>query len=198
MNAFARKLSPIVAVLALAAGCATSKDQQAGALPSYQETKTETATAVVKAVDLSTRRVTLLEKDGSTFEFVAGPAVRNLPQVQVGDTVKVAYTQSIAIEVRRADGTAPDAQAAVDVTRAPVGAMPSGEISGVVTASATVVAIDRTTSRVTLKGPEGNFRVVQARDPKNLDKVQVGDMVYATYTESLGISVDRIPPAEAK
>jgi len=26
----------------------------------------------------------------------------------------------------------------------------------------------------------------------------VGDMVYATYTESLGISVERIPPAAAK
>jgi Cu/Ag efflux protein CusF len=194
------KTSPLAAALALALalGCATSKDQQAGALPSYQETKTETATAEVKAIDQKTRKVTLLENDGTTFTFVAGPEVRNLAQVQVGDTVKATYTASIAIEVKRADGTAPELQAAADVTRAPIGEMPSGTIAGVVTASATIVAIDRTTNRVTLKGPEGNFRVVQARDPKNLENVQVGDMVYATYTESLGLSVERIPPADAK
>jgi Cu/Ag efflux protein CusF len=194
----AMALAPLAAVLTLALGCAASTQEQAGAPPSYREAKTETATAVVKAVDQSTRKVTLLERDGTTFSFVAGPGVRNLAQVQAGDTVKVTYTQSIAIEVRRADGTVPDAQAAVDVTRAPVGAMPSAEIAGVVTASATVIAIDRTTNRVTLKGPEGNFRVVEARDPKKLERVQVGDMVYATYTESLGISVERVPPADAK
>ncbi|HET9598983.1 MAG TPA: hypothetical protein VFP65_25645 [Anaeromyxobacteraceae bacterium] len=197
MTRHAAKIAPLLVTLTLALGCAAPKQEQA-ALPSYREAKTETATAVVKAVDQATRKVTLLEKDGTTFTFVAGPAVRNLAQVQPGDTVKVTYTASIAIDVKRADGTAPDAQATMDVTRAPVGAMPSGEISGVVTASATVVAIDRTTSRVTLKGPEGNFRVVQARDPKNLEAVQVGDMVYATYTESLGISVERLPAAEAK
>jgi Cu/Ag efflux protein CusF len=196
--AHARKLSPLVTALALALGCATSKEGQAGALPSYEEARTETATAVVKAIDQKTRRVTLLEQDGTTLTFVAGPAVRNLPQVQVGDTVKVTYTASIAIQVKRADGTAPDVQAAAEVTRAPQGEMPAGAIAGVVTASATIVAIDRTTNRVTLRGPEGNFRLVQAKDPKNLENVQVGDMVYATYTESLGISVERIPPAAAK
>ena len=62
--------------------------------------------------------------------------------------------------------------------------------------TAVITAIDRTTNRVTLRGPSGNDRVVQVRDPKNLENVQVGDMVYATYTESLGISVEEVAPTK--
>jgi hypothetical protein len=61
-----------------------------------------------------------------------------------------------------------------------------------VTASAVIVAIDRSTNRVTLRGPSGNERVVQVQDPKNLENVQVGDMVYATYTQALGLSVEPV------
>jgi len=67
-------------------------------------------------------------------------------------------------------------------------------VARTVTASATIVAIDRTANQVTLRGPSGNERVVQVRDPKNLDNVQVGDMVYATYTESIGVSVEEVAP----
>jgi len=49
---------------------------------------------------------------------------------------------------------------------------------------------------VTLSGPSGNERVVQVKDPKNLENVQVGDMVYATYTESLGISIEEVAPGK--
>jgi len=45
---------------------------------------------------------------------------------------------------------------------------------------------------VTLRGPSGNERVVQVQDPKNLENVQVGDMVYATYTQALGLSVEPV------
>jgi hypothetical protein len=37
---------------------------------------------------------------------------------------------------------------------------------------------------------------VQVKDPKNLENVQVGDMVYATYTESLGLAVEPVAPAK--
>jgi hypothetical protein len=44
---------------------------------------------------------------------------------------------------------------------------------------------------VTFKGPEGNSHTVKAQDPKNLEKVKVGDKVEITYTEALGISVEK-------
>ena len=180
-----------LAVLALALSCATSKE-----LPKYTDSRTVTATAVVQAIDLNTREVTLRGEDGGVFTFVASDEVKNLSQVRVGDSVRATYTESIAIEVKRVDGGTPDLSVAATGGSAAPGEKPAGNVARTVTASAVIVAIDRTTNRVTLRGPSGNERVVQARDPKNLESVQVGDMVYATYTESLGISVEVVPPAK--
>ena len=44
---------------------------------------------------------------------------------------------------------------------------------------------------LTLKGPEGNVVRVKVMDPKNLEKVKVGDKLFITYTEALAISVER-------
>ena len=49
------------------------------------------------------------------------------------------------------------------------GEKPAGSVARTVTGSAVIVAIDRTTNRVTLRGPAGNDQVGQARDPKSLD-----------------------------
>jgi len=193
MNARRRSItiSLVLAALALALGCATSKE-----LPKYTDSKTVTATAVVQAIDQNTREVTLKGENGNVFSFVAGDEVKNLSQVRVGDTVKVTYTESIAIEVKRIQGGTPDVNVAATGGSAPPGEKPAANVARTVTASATIVAIDRTANQVTLRGPSGNERVVQVRDPKNLDNVQVGDMVYATYTESLGVSVEEVAPAK--
>jgi len=183
--------SLVVTGLALALSCATSKE-----LPRYADSQTVTTTAVVQAIDQATREVTLKGEDGRVVTFVAGDQVKNLSQVRVGDTVKAAYTESIAIEVKRADGSAPALSAAATGGSAAPGEKPAGNVARTVTASAAITAIDRTTNRVTLRGPSGNERVVQVRDPKNLENVQVGDMVYATYTESLGISVEPVGAAK--
>lgn len=187
-------MAAIVAA-ALGGGCASSKEQR---LPSVEKTNTVTATATVKAIDFQTREVTLVDEDGKPFSFVASEEVRNLDQVKVGDTVKATYTESLAISVKRNDGSAPATTATAGVERAEPGAKPAGTAAAVVTVSATIVAIDRTTNRVTLVGPSGNYRVLQVQDPKHLENVRVGDMVYATFTESLGISVEAVPAAAAK
>ena len=193
MNARRRSMTIpfVLAALALALSCATSKE-----LPKYTDTQTATATAVVQAIDLNTRQVTLKGEDGKLFTFVAGDEVKNLPQVRVGDTVKATYTESLAIEVKRVEGGSPEVSAAATGGSAAPGEKPAGGVTRTLTASAVIVAIDRTTNRVTLRGPSGNDRVVQVKDPKNLENVQVGDMVYATYTQSLGISIEEVAPAK--
>lgn len=42
---------------------------------------------------------------------------------------------------------------------------------------------------VTLTGPEGNSRTIKARDPANLKKVQVRDLVDITYSEAQAVAV---------
>lgn len=185
----------LAGVGALSSGCATGKADLP--LPTYTETNTTKATATVVAVDQATRKVTLKPEQGETFDFVAGPQVKNLAQVQAGDTVTVEYVESIALEVRRADGTQPDLTVTGAAGAAKPGEKPAGAVGQQVTLSAVIVAIDTTTLRVTVKGPQGNLKVLQAKDPKKVAAVKVGDMVYVTYTEALGISVDKTAPAAA-
>jgi Cu/Ag efflux protein CusF len=180
---------------ALAAGCATTTPDQPR--PTYTQTSTTRATATVLAIDLATRKVTLKPESGEPFDFVAGDQVKNLAQVQAGDTVTVEYTESIALEVRRADGSPPDLSASAAAGAARPGEKPAGAIGQQVTVSAVIVAIDPATLRVTVKGPQGTLRVLQVKDATKLENVQVGDMIYATYTEAIGISVDKAAPRAA-
>jgi Cu/Ag efflux protein CusF len=178
---------------ALAAGCATGS--AGGPLPAYSETRSEKATATVTAIDQATRQVTLRAEDGQVFDFVAGDQVRNLAQVQVGDQVVVEYTESIALEVRRGDGSQPEMNVGVTASAARPGEQPQGSIGKEVTISASIEAIDRTSLKVTLRGPQGNLRILQVKDPKKLENVKVGDMVFVTYTQALGISLEKVAPA---
>ena len=46
---------------------------------------------------------------------------------------------------------------------------------------------------MTLKAPDGTLTTIKARNPANLDKVAVGDLVEITYTEALAIGVEPAP-----
>ena len=80
------------ALLALAAGCAHSPTP-------LELTETQKAVATVEAIDLTSRFVTLKAPDGSSLVVKAGPEVRNLPQVKVGDQVVVSYQEALLAEV---------------------------------------------------------------------------------------------------
>jgi hypothetical protein len=57
--------------------------------------------------------------------------------------------------------------------------------------TAVVVAVDRATRKVTLRGPRGGERVIEAGpDVVNLDEIDVGDEVEATVMQSVAVTVD--------
>jgi len=69
--------------------------------------------------------------------------------------------------------------------------MPGASAAQRVRFTATIEAIDMARGTVTLKGPQGNSQTIKARNPANLKKVKVGDLVDITYTEAVAIKVDR-------
>jgi hypothetical protein len=148
-----------------------------------------TVTAKVEAVDLEKRLVTVRGPKGNVVEIEAGPEVRNLPQVKVGDMVVVKYQESIAFDLKKEAG-APEAAAAGLVARADEGAKPAAGGARVIVADVVIQAIDPKTMMVTVKGPKGNIYDVKARDPKRLETIKVGDQVRVTYTEALAVSVE--------
>jgi hypothetical protein len=158
--------------------------------PKVVKERTAVMTATVQAIDLEKRIVTLKGPKGEVRDIKVGEEARNLPQLKVGDLVTVKYYESIAVEVMKS-GTASAAGEKSAIVRNKPGEMPGGMAARQSTITATVTAIDKKKGTITLKGPDGKTVIAKAEDPKNLDKVKVGDELMITYTEALAISVEK-------
>ena len=159
----------------LADGHATTTDK-----PSITTSQKMLVTATIEAINYETREVTLRTADGRVANIVASEEARNLKQAKVGDTVIAEYLQELSIEVFANDGTQPGAGELAVVGRSGEGEMP-----------ATVEEINIEANTFKLKGPSGMVKEYVARDPENLKKAEVGDLVVITYTEAVAISVEK-------
>ncbi|MEB2285856.1 MAG: hypothetical protein OZ922_14360 [Myxococcales bacterium] len=149
------------------------------------------AAARVVKVDLKSRVVTLKNAEGKVFDLKVGEEVRNLPQVKKGDDVVVTYYESLAITLKKPGEATPGVTVADAAGRAEPGAMPGAAIGQQTTIVATVVGVDKKKGTVKLKDSKGKVAEVEARDPKRLEPVKVGDLIEAVYTEAVAISVEK-------
>ena len=79
------------------------------------------------------------------------------------------------------------------VTGGAVVASEPGKAAAVATVevTATVVAIEKATRTVTLKGPQRMVDVVAGDEVKNFDQIKVGDQIKATYVEALTLELKK-------
>ncbi len=159
--------------------------------PSLYSSQTMVVTAAVEAINHETREVTLRGPEGETSSFVASEDARNLDQVSVGDIVMAEYEQSLSIEVFANDGSVPGAGELAAAGRSEKGEMPALAAidSQVITATVEEINIEANTFK--LKGPSGEVNEYVARNPENLKKAAVGDLVVITYTQAIALSVEK-------
>lgn len=193
MEVFIMSKSPILlAVVLLFASPAWSEESApATDKPSMYTSQTVIVTAMVEAINHETREVTLRGPEGKTVEFVASEEARNLPQVKVGDIVMAEYVQSMSIEVFANDGSTPGAGELAIAGRSEEGEMPGMTAIDAIVITAIVEDINIEANTFKLKGPSGEIKEYTARDPENLKKAEVGDLVVITYTEAIAISVEK-------
>ncbi len=187
-----RKLA-IAFVSALCIGVSGVASAEEMNKPSGEVDHMRMATAEVSAVDLPTRTVTLIGPAGNEFLVYVDDTVKNLPQMRVGDQVDVSYYESLVWNVKKAAGGNSGVSVQGEIASAMPGSKPAGTAMAQMTMTVTIDSIDLDNGTVTLEGPRGNTRTLKASDPKNLDGVQVGDLVDITYTETLAISVRPSP-----
>jgi len=156
---------------------------------SYQK-----ATAVVEAIDLASRMVTL-RVDGHDEDIVmqVGEQARNLDQLVVGDRVVVEFREALAVDLKKGGGLDQTSGMATATTRADKGEKPGGSLANLITVVATILAIDPDEPSVTLRGPEGNIVEVLVQQPEKLEQVRVGDQVVISYSQAVAISVTPAP-----
>jgi hypothetical protein len=181
-----RRASVFVLALGLAA-CATSDEPKLA----REETQLTEVRARVAAVDPESRVVTLVDAAGNPATFRADEAVKNLPQVRVGDEVVGQRMEKLAIEVRPA--TAEEQADPTSVTELAAVAEPGQKPAGLFVRQAkalyTIDSIDESAGGGTLRDASGRSHFVKARDPAVLQKLKAGDTVVVTLTEALRIQV---------
>jgi hypothetical protein len=154
-------------------------------------------TRVAKVLDINYEKNTLaLEGEGGMrFELEVDPTkVKNFKMIKKGDLVKVQTMESMALALDKAKkGEKPSADEMTVMTSAPKGTMPGMQQVETKQITAEVVKVDHENSMVELKGPKGNVLALKVKDPKKLELLKKGDLVSATYTVAMAISVERAP-----
>ncbi len=161
--------------------------------PSFYASQSATVTAEVTAIDHETRVVTVRRTDGEEITFTASDEARNLDQVAVGDILKAEYERTVSIEVMANDGMEPDAATASAMARTKKGEMPGIAAMDATVTIATVEEIHIEMNTFKLKGPDGEVTEYVARNPENLKRSAVGDLVVITTTEAMAITVEEQP-----
>ena len=116
---------------------------------------------------------------------------QKLDAIKAGDPVVATYVEALAFRIQSAGTAAPGVSVEERRVTSKPGETPAGAVGRQVTATVTITEIDKAAGTVTVKGPQGNTETVKARDPKNLEKIKVGDLVEITYTQALAVSLDK-------
>jgi len=183
--------SPATApVLAQAtAPAAKPKAPEAAKPKGREEAVVVTLRGTVEAIDKTAHTVTIKGPQRTLTVQVRDP--KKLEAIKVGDPVVGKYYEALAFEVKKPGTAAPGVTAQQGVATSKPGETPAGAVGQQIKITVTVVAIDKTAHTVTIKGPDGTVETVKARDPKNLDALNVGDLVEITYTRALAIALDK-------
>jgi hypothetical protein len=196
-----KKFVPVLGAVASAAGLAlalpvaaqTTSTSPAQVIDAEARTQATEVSAVITALDLKNRIVTLKGPTGNEFSVVVDPAVKGLANAKVGDTVAVKYYRALAFDFKKGDGI----RAMTVSTAAGAGTkktMPGVSSVNQVTTVSNIWALDPAAGTVTVRGPLGHFVEVALKDPKLLDGVKVGDQMQMTYTEAVAVAVQPVKP----
>jgi hypothetical protein len=189
-----------LAVLALAlllTGPALAAEDAAADKPAIATAQTMTLSAQIVALDKEARTVTLKGPQGNLRTIEVGPEVKRLDEFEVGDVVVAEYLQELVIEVVAAqEGDEPGEGAMAAAARAP-----DTERPGMITAetrvkTARVAEIDLENQTFKLDWGQGNVQQYVPRDPENLKRAEVGDMVIVSFTEALALQLQQAPEQE--
>ena len=178
----------IVMLISLAAGCASNPDP-------LEVVEVEAIEATVVAIDVPGRLVSLRGPAGNELAIQVSPEVRNLAQVNVGDTLKVSYKRALIATITEAGQASTEVPVTVGVARTPEGAMPGVVAGGMISATVEVISVGEDGATITFRGPAGELRSIDVKREKSrafVRKLRAGDLVDLTYAEAIAVEVEQV------
>ena len=154
--------------------------------------------AKVTAVDMANRLVTIEGPEGNSVVIQVTDQVKNLPNVKVGDKVRIEYYRSAFVEIEK-DASGGELGTEISAARvsAPEGQKPAGAVGVEMVRRAEVVFVDPYQKFISFRSPDRGLRKISLKDTPELQhylkELKKGDIVQVTYSEALAISLE---PAE--
>ena len=158
--------------------------------PHFEASQKVESQATVLAVNSKGRTVTLQGESGDTTTVKVGQDVKNFAQIKKGDVIKVTYTEKLSVDVE--SGSSTETTSSMTSETAEAGKKPYAAAKQKTVYKASITAIDKAAGTVTLQGSDGRSATITPRNPANLDKVKVGDLVVFTYTQAIAASVEKV------
>ena len=147
------------------------------------------AQLTVTSINHESREVVLKNEAGDEQSFVIGKEARNLDQVNAGDIVTIKAAQAVALALYPAGDAMKGRVEKTSVSRSELGQKPHMSISREVELTGKVAKLDKQTRMAVIQGKNADIELEVAADV-DLDKINVGDVVQATYLEMISITVN--------
>jgi len=145
--------------------------------------ETQTVSATVEAINVTTRTLTMKGPKGNYMDIVVPEAVKKFAEIKVGDTLTARYYENLVI--RKKQPGEPDVDTAGEGITKGGTEKPARTAAKQRTITATITALDPKVPSITLSGPNKWTYSARIEDRKVLEQVKVGDKVDLTWTEAL-------------
>ena len=150
--------------------------------------ETQTISATVEAINVTTRTLTMKGPKGNYLDIVVPDSVQRFSSIKVGDTLTARYYENLVI--RKKQPGEPDVDTSGEgVTKGGID-KPARTAAKQRTITATITALDPKVPSITLSGPNKWTYSARIEDKKVLEQVKVGDKVDLTWTEALLLEFD--------
>jgi len=158
----------------------------------------KTVTAVVTALDVPTRMITIKTSKGQELTFKVAPEVQRLNEIAVGDKIFMKYEQGLMLQVQPEGAKQEPSAVTAGADKAGAEHAPGGSAFVEVQGTVTVKTVNMKTRVVTVQGEQGRVYAVKAAPELKIEKLKPGSKLFAVYQESVAIDVEKAakkPPA---
>ena len=147
--------------------------------------------ATVMAVDVEDRLLVLRGPTGIESTIRVGPEVRNLPQVEVGDMLRVSFYTGFVFSIAEPGDAGTDA--AIAAGRAEEGDRPGAMVGVTTRQTVEILSVAPDGTAVSFRDADGllqSINVPREEGQAFARKLSPGDLVDIQYTEAIAVGVE--------
>ena len=154
------------------------------------------AEAVITAIDLKTREVTLQGPSGDTFTLKSEDKMIKLEDVKVGEVVVVTYLAALESELREptAEELAEPWVEVEDEVLSDDTTQPGIANMRIIRAVVTIEGMNREFGTVTVKDSRGKLHIIGDVEPEKMEGVTLGQTAVMVFSEALALSLQKKAP----